>query len=176
MSKSPNRKIRAFFIGLIRISSIMAMTRSEKITQFGVVAIAVCAVVVSIWQTRISQQHNRLSVMPYLDFFSGWTSDSTWRLDLMNEGIGPAIIKSTELTYKGKVYSHWDAVLEAANLKGERVNSTNIGVDSPFKIDKEIVFLEIKNDPSNPKTFGIDILIKYTSIYGGEIQELPISF
>lgn len=152
------------------------MSKSEKLTQFLVMTIAVCAVIVSVWQVRISQQHNKLSVMPYLDFFSGWASDSTWRLSLMNEGIGPAIIKATELTYEGKVYSHWDAVLDAANIRSERVNSTNIGVDSPFKIDKEIIFLEIKNDPLNPKTFGIDVLIKYTSIYGGEILELPISF
>ncbi|OEK01374.1 hypothetical protein BFP97_07520 [Roseivirga sp. 4D4] len=152
------------------------MSKSEKLTQFLVMIVAVCAVVVSVWQVRISQQHNKLSVMPYLDFFSGWASDSTWRLTLMNEGIGPAIIKSTELTYDEKVYTHWDAVLDAANIRDRRVNSTNVGNDSPFKIDKEIVFLEIKNDPLNPVTFGIDVLIRYTSIYGGEIQELTIGF
>ncbi|MBO3700667.1 hypothetical protein [Roseivirga sp. E12] len=152
------------------------MSRSEKITQAGVVVIAVCAVVVSVWQVRISQQHNRVSVMPYLNVFSSWQTDSTWRLNLMNEGIGPAIIKSTELTYNGKTYSHWDAVLDAAGLRKDRVNSTNISNNSPFRIDKEIVFIELKGDPRNPKPFGIDVAIKYTSIYDGEIQTLKKSF
>lgn len=152
------------------------MTRSEKLTQYLIMIVAVCAVVVSVWQVRISQEHNRLSVMPYLNFFSGWQSDSTWTLTLMNEGIGPAIVKSTTLTYKGKSYSHWDAVLDAADIRSKRVNSTNIGEDSPFRMDKEIVFLEIKNDPLKPVRYGIDVLIKYTSIYGGEIIELKTSF
>ncbi len=152
------------------------MSKSEKLTQFSVMLIAVCAVVVSVWQVRISQQHNRLSVMPYLDFFSGWQTDSTWRMNLMNEGIGPAIIKATELSYDGKVYSHWDAVLDAAGLRDKRVNSTNVSNDSPFKIDKEVVFIELKGDPLDPKPFGIHVVIKYTSIYEGEIQTLEKSF
>lgn len=159
------------------------MTRGEKVTQTGVVIIAVCAVVVSVWQGRISEkhleiarEHNQLSVRPYLDFFSSWASDSTWRLSLMNEGIGPAIIKSTTLTYDGKTYSHWDAVLDAAGIRDSRVNSTNIGINSPFRMDKEIVFLEILNDPKERNKFGIDILIKYTSIYEGEVSELKTSF
>lgn len=114
--------------------------------------------------------------MPYLDFFSGWQTDSTWRMNLMNEGMGPAIIKSTELTYDGKVYSHWDAVLDAAGIRADRVNSTNVSNDSPFKIDKEIVFIELKGDPLNPKPFGIHVRINYTSIYEGEIQTLERSF
>ncbi len=158
------------------ISSYMAMTKTEKLTQVMVVIIAVCAVVVSVWQVRISQQHNKLSVMPYLNFFSGWVSDSTWRLSLMNEGIGPAIVQSTELTYKGKTYNHWDAVLDAAEIRNLRVTSTNIGENSPFRMDKEIVFVEMINAPSDPQRFGINVLIKYTSIYGGETLELKTSF
>ncbi len=143
----------------------MAMTKTEKLTQVMVVIIAVCAVVVSVWQVRISQQHNKKSVMPYLNYFSGWPTDSTWRFSLMNEGIGPAIIKSVELTFNGKTFSHWDAVLDEAGIRDQRVNSYNLGVDLPFKVDKEIIFVELKGDPRNPKPFGISVVINYTSIY-----------
>ncbi len=152
------------------------MNKTEKLTQLAVMIIAVCAVVVSVWQVQISQKHNRLSVMPYLNHLSGWASDSTWRLNIMNEGIGPAIIKSTELKYKGNTYIHWDAVLDAAGIRDLRVNSTNLGNDAPFRTEKEVIFLEIKSDPYNPKHFGIDITIKYTSIYGAEVYELKTSF
>lgn len=155
------------------------MTKSEKITQFAVVIIAVGAVAVSVWQgqlsrqhldlaqenIRISQEHNKLSVRPYLDFFSGWVEENEWRLLLMNEGVGPAIIKAVELTFDGKTYSHWDALLDGADIRDLRINSTNLGKDSPFKTDKEVIFVTLRRNSSNPKPMGISILIKYTSIY-----------
>lgn len=143
----------------------MSMSKTEKLTQFSVLLIAVCAVVVSVWQVRISQQHNKLSVRPYLDFFSGWSGENSWRLSLLNEGVGPAIVKSTELIYKGKTYSHWDAVLDAAGIREKRINSTNIGTNSPFATDKEVTFVELERDPMNATAYGISIIIKYTSIY-----------
>ncbi|OEK04190.1 hypothetical protein [Roseivirga misakiensis] len=143
----------------------MATSRSEKVTQFAIVVIAVCAVVVSVWQVSIAQRHNRLSVRPYLNFFSGWATEDTWALKLQNEGIGPAIIKSVSLTYKGETYTHWDAVLDAAEIRDKRVNSINLGIDAPFKADKEIIYLQLKGDPKNRVLYGIEVLIKYTSIY-----------
>ena len=83
----------------------------------------------------------------------------------MNEGVGPAIVKSTELIYGGKTYTHWDAVLDAAGIRDKRVNSTNFGIDSPFATDKEVVFIELERDPTNMEPIGISIVIKYTSIY-----------
>ena len=165
------------------------MTKNERLTQSAVVIIAVCAVGVSVWQGRISrqhldlaqesirvaQEHNKLIVRPYLNFFSGWVSKDTWGLNLTNEGIGPAIVKSVELTYKGKTYSHWDALLDAMNLRSSRVNSTNLGKDSPFKMDKEVSLIQLIRDPVKPIPLGVDILIKYNSIYN-EPFELSTSF
>lgn len=154
----------------------MSMNKTEKLTQLAVMTIAVCAVVVSVWQVRISQEHNKLSVMPYLDYFSGWVTDSTWRLNLLNEGIGPAIIKGTELKYKGETYSNWDALLDAIGTREIRVNSTTIGENSPFRAEKEVVFFEMLSDPLNPDPMGVEVIVKYTSIYGGEVFEVKTSF
>ncbi|MFY0593005.1 MAG: hypothetical protein JXQ92_10180 [Roseivirga sp.] len=151
------------------------MSKGEKITQVSVVIIAVCAVVVSAWQVEIAQRHNKLIVRPYLNFFSGWATEDSWALKLQNEGIGPAVIKSVSLTYKGQVYSHWDELLDAVGIRGQRVNSINLGINSPFKTDKEIVYLQLKGDPENRKIYGVDVLIKYASIYD-EPFEITTSF
>jgi len=49
------------------------------------------AVVVSIWEVRISQAHNKLSVRPFMDSFTGWVGQDEWSFSLSNEGVGPAI-------------------------------------------------------------------------------------
>ena len=106
----------------------MSLTKSEKISQYSIMVIALAAVFVSVWQGMISQrqleiqrEYNRLTVKPYLNFATGWiTSGDEWEIVLTNEGIGPAIVKQTEFIYEGQKFNDWDAVLEAANIKSIR--------------------------------------------------------
>lgn len=148
------------------------MSKGEKITQFAVVVIAVCAVVVSVWQGRIAaeqseiaRKHNRLTVKPYLDFFYGWYALDDWKLTLSNEGIGPAIIKKVSYKYDGETYHNWDDVLRAADLLKARTGSYNMSPDSPFAVDKTVVFLRLNIQEESVRTIGIEILIEYESVY-----------
>ncbi len=156
----------------------MALPRTEKLSHFAVVIIAVSAVVVSVWQGRISEkhleiarEHNRLTVKPYLDFFTGWENENKWVIILSNEGIGPAIVKSIEYSYDNKTYTHWDAVLEAAGIKAIRLGSVNIGNNSPIAVEKVIDYLSLRRvEDADRKPFGISVLIKYESIYGDPFE------
>lgn len=57
--------------------------------------IALCALVVSIYQIRLSEQHNRLSVKPQLTFHCSSSGNGRIGLKIMNSGLGPAILKKT---------------------------------------------------------------------------------
>ena len=85
----------------------MALSKIEKISHYGVVVIATLAVVVSIWQVRISErqleiqrEHNRLTVKPEITISQSISGEqSQFELRIMNKGFGPARIKNLELNY-----------------------------------------------------------------------------
>lgn len=147
------------------------MSKTEKLSHYAIVLIAVLAVVVSIWQVRISQEHNRMSVRPFMDFFYGWNQSSIMTLTLSNQGVGPAIITKVQHEYAGQTYDTWDAVLEAAQLKEFRRNSYQYGGRSPFAAGNEITFLELNLDETQRAKFqGMVTYVYYESIYGEQFK------
>lgn len=154
----------------------MSMTKTERISHYAIMIVAVSALIVSVWQVQISQEHNRLSVRPYMDFFSGWKNTDQWELTLSNEGVGPAIFQEIDYHYQGKIYSNWDECLEAAGLRKFRTNSSNFSKNSPFAMDKTVTFLGLKREEEALRqSLGIKVIIKYESIYK-EPFELVINF
>lgn len=155
----------------------MSMTKTEKLSHYAIVLIAVMAVVVSVWQVRISQEHNKLSVRPYMDFFYGWNEKGNLQLDISNQGVGPAIIQKIDYNYNGQTYPSWDEMLKAANLYDQRRASINFSNNSPFASGKEQTFLEIEisEEERRERLKGIELVIHYESIYE-EKFELPITF
>lgn len=70
------------------------------------VFIAFCAFGVSIWQGVQTRKHNKLSFQPHL---TTWTHrdihKGTYSIDLINNGLGPAIIESFTVNVDGKPIS-----------------------------------------------------------------------
>ncbi len=73
------------------------MKSSEKILAFAAIFISICALVVSVYQTRMLSQEKDASVWPYLRIENSWGGDY-FILSVVNNGIGPAIIK--DMHYK----------------------------------------------------------------------------
>ena len=67
-------------------------------------AIAVCALGYTIWQGKQAQKHNKLSFRPHL---ASWVhkdvGNGAYVLELINNGLGPAIIESFTVKVDGKV-------------------------------------------------------------------------
>lgn len=153
----------------------MSMTKTERLSHYAIMLVAVSALVVSVWQVRISQEHNKLTVLPYLDFFSSW-NDGIWLVNMSNEGVGPAIITRVDYTYKGVTYNQLDDMLNAANLRSKRMNSTNFGKNSPFAVERSVPFLQLdRRDSTLKKPLGISVSVKYQSVYK-ESFELNLDF
>jgi len=149
----------------------MAMSKTDKLSHYAIVFIAVMAVVVSIWQVRISQEHNKLSVKPFMDSFTGWVSAEEWMITLTNEGVGPAIIVGIDYNVNGKTYKNWDSVFEAMELeRSRRTASYNFDYPSPFATEKKINFLGLKLTEEEYRgtlkgNMGVEAIIYYESIY-----------
>ena len=66
--------------------------------------IALCAFAISVWQGVVSRKHNRMSVRPHL---TTWRHSSAsrgyYQVDLINNGIGPALIEKFSVKIDGKV-------------------------------------------------------------------------
>lgn len=152
------------------------MSKTERLSHYGVLLIAITAVVVSVWQGRISQkqlelsmQHNKLTVKPYLDItrFTN-SSEGTLEVKLANQGYGPAVVKSFELIYDDQAYGNWNAVLEAAGEE-ENINFLrNYGEGSVIAPGREDVLCRLKTSFIQKE---ITIKIVYESIYEESTEE-----
>jgi len=67
--------------------------------------VAICALFITTWQTTVTRRHNRLSVKPHLVTWVNDHKDDEWftiTVELMNNGLGPALINSFKVFYEGK--------------------------------------------------------------------------
>ena len=78
----------------------------QVVTGISSAVIALCALGFSIWQGILARKHNRLSFRPHL---TTWThSDAEkgfYTVDLINNGIGPAVIEEFSVKVDGKLVS-----------------------------------------------------------------------
>lgn len=74
----------------------------EAIAGFCAVIVALCALWLTISEGRESRKHNKLSVKPHL---TTWTSSAAasgrYSVDVINNGIGPALIKNFQICVDG---------------------------------------------------------------------------
>lgn len=75
----------------------------ETIAGLSSAVIALCALGLTVWQAKISRQHNRLSVTPHLTTWSHRDSaNNRYSVELLNNGIGPALIESFHIQVAGQ--------------------------------------------------------------------------
>ena len=67
--------------------------------QFAALVVAVCALVVTVWQGVVTRKHNRLSVTPVLTLYR---REIDGVITVENNGIGPALIISQEVYFRGE--------------------------------------------------------------------------
>ncbi|WP_461104092.1 hypothetical protein [Spirosoma koreense] len=78
--------------------------------------LSLAALIVSIFQTKIAREQQQASVWPYLQA-GGSHEEDDFTLTVVNNGVGPALIKKVGYTYKGVSYPDQVALLDAAEKK-----------------------------------------------------------
>lgn len=152
----------------------------ETVAGISNVIIALCALGLTVWQFNVQRTHNRLSVKPYLTTWSHRGDDGLLRVDVLNNGVGPALIKCFKVCVddhevKGQDI---DIVRKAVNLLFSNHNY-NIPYNSFLAEGYMMAANEIRclvsvnfTGPTFPTDAEIEhatkrvrILIKYESIY-----------
>ncbi len=77
---------------------------TDRIVAFSAIFISLLTLVTFVYQTNLMKRQSELSVLPYLTVGTSYNSSESnpfFKLSLVNEGVGPAIIKSRKIIYKG---------------------------------------------------------------------------
>lgn len=83
--------------------------------------IALCALAYTIWQGKKTQHHNKLSFRPHLTTWTHKDIDKgVYAVELMNNGLGPALIESFTIKVDGK------------NISGEQTEPIEKGLKILF--------------------------------------------
>ncbi len=78
----------------------------EVLTGISSSVIAICALAYTIWQGKQAQLHNKLSFRPHLTLWSHRNhGQGTYEFDVINNGLGPALIESFIVKVDGKELS-----------------------------------------------------------------------
>ena len=78
----------------------------EVTTGVSSVLIALCALGYTMWQSKQTQRHNKLSFRPHLTSWSHSNGDKgVYTVKLINNGLGPALIENFVFKIDGKIMS-----------------------------------------------------------------------
>ncbi len=96
------------------------MLNPEIIISFASLLVALCALLFTWYQVRLSREHNRLSVKPHITTFSYSKTigtDAYLIVELMNNGLGPAIIINFKILFDGDLVSLNDQKKTTEHIK-----------------------------------------------------------
>lgn len=149
------------------------------------VIIAFCALGFTIWQGAQTKRHNKLSVMPHL---TTWThsdnSKNIYVIELLNNGIGPALIKSFQIQVDGHTINGEGTEPIIKTLKilfpgyqySSRQSFLNRGYMMTAKESRPLVIVQFaatkipSQDEVDHAIKRTRLMISYASIYGDEFQ------
>ncbi len=85
------------------MSKLKFKWNSDKIVSLSAMSISVLTLIIFIYQTNLMSKQNYLSILPYVQIStSDDKAQNTFSLDIKNHGVGPAIIESVIIYYKGE--------------------------------------------------------------------------
>lgn len=162
---------------------------AEKLLSISAIVVGVCALTVSIIQTRILQEQQAMSVWPSIQYeiWTGLSIDKNdsigaFSIHVENKGVGPGIIEKIDLNYDGKNYNGtairplFEKIFQDYDLGHlDDINQTPLlgDVISP---NKDLIYIKLNNKKMAARLVGIfkrmqsekhfEILIHYKDVYG----------
>ena len=83
----------------------------SKLDSYALMIIALSALFVSIWQVNLQRKHDRIAVMPYLDWVKEKDAEGFTRLNLKNKGFGPAVFQKGDIVLEDSAFKDWKKAL-----------------------------------------------------------------
>lgn len=162
------------------------ISEPQNIIAIGVTIISICALLVSIMQTRIMAEQRvlmheqaKVSVWPRLEISRGKGHTPTnykvtnYVLNITNAGVGPAIVTDMKVSYNDRVAKSWGYVFLNFNLPDSiptYIGNSDVN-KSIVKIGQDVTFLNLNGNLQLAQEYydhekSIKIEVWYKSIYG----------
>ena len=135
------------------------------------VLISLCAVSVSIYETSLMREHQRLSVWPRLEIMKSY-GNNRFVLNISNRGTGPALIQSVVVTVDGTPVDTWQAMMKKLHLDGKPISFAQSQINRRVIRAGENIEAFLLKDPQYADQVGqamierVDVIICFQSIYG----------
>lgn len=163
-------------------SKIWNNWNTDRIVALSAIFISLLTLVTFVYQTRLMQKQATLSVLPYLSVSSSYNTgdDPSFKLVLINEGVGPAIIESRKVFFEGREYD--EEFFEFLNRQlpeldsMENISHASFGYGTILPPGEDLYLIAGFNDRqvvdylafslNNLNEKDLDYEIVYRSIYG----------
>jgi hypothetical protein len=92
------------------------MTRSDltdRIMAVSAVVVALASLVVAVYEARTNREYQKVSVWPYVTQSNAWVPGEPYSRTLSNLGVGPALVKSFQVSVDGGPRRDWAEVSRA---------------------------------------------------------------
>lgn len=163
------------------------MTKEKKVKKVEInpvtlmaALVSLCALFVSVYQMQVQKKQQYASVWPHLrPYYLTNLTDSTfeWSLHVANYGVGPAVIKEVIYEMDGKPLESFRVFIDSLSIvespESEDATQDLIYPGEFLPVGADIALISIKRDAKlypafNKKTKGINLRIKYASVYSEE--------
>lgn len=144
---------------------------------------SVCAIIITLYQTRLQKVQQYASVKPLLMSYSNSFSDIKktgednyhYEFLIVNQGLGPAIVSDYGFYYKNERYENIAEILK--QLKNDNklavtksVVLTNLWKNEILPVGEKLSLININDERLGPlvEKANIKIMVQYKSLYGQE--------
>lgn len=148
----------------------------DKWTAVGIIVVAVCALVSSLWQGYTMQQHNKLSLRPYLELEVNIdpadAKHSRLSAYVNNNGLGPAEVTSMQIRLQDQVLTNTKQIWPAMGLDIDKGCFGSGDVQRFYKVgDKQMVIRAtdacvLTKTQLDALLNNLSITLEYRSLYG----------
>lgn len=107
--------------------------RSATVAAWAGALTSLCAVLISVYSAYLQRQQTRATFWPELTL--SFTDEPTPRLQLLNNGVGPAILRWFEVRHAGVRMDRWGAVVQAAAATPQGASALAAAAVSPADFD-----------------------------------------
>ncbi|KOO13204.1 hypothetical protein AKJ18_19795 [Vibrio xuii] len=154
--------------------------------------IAICAVFIAIlsfvstaWQAWLMRTHNKMSVRPHVEIIGDYMRGNDISYIISNDGLGPAIISTVELTlnnerYEVKDYDDFKSALMKIDIDIDKLphKIRIMEMNTAIGVSKNVLFMGFPKSGTDismrldleRKLKKMDITISYKCIYGKEFK------
>lgn len=154
-------------------------------TVVGVCAVvtSICAIIITLYQTRLQRIQQYASVKPLLMSYSNSFSEKNndkvqsyhYELLITNQGLGPAIVSDYAFYYKSKPYQNIAEILKQIKTdhkldSTKAVMLTNLWKNEVLPVGERLSLIKIDDEYLGPlvEKSDIKIMVQYKSLYEQE--------